>query len=306
MTHQHYDHNRLELPAKNPGCVIWQNTDALQNGVYQTLTLDFATAEAVEAYNHHHPKAECVGYIVTADGVSIYFAGDTGETEEMAKMAARNLDYAVLPMDYTYTMDIDETIRCAKLIGAKHTIPVHIVGIAVPDHIVRREDIHTSAVLVPLFLLWGVFDIFEHDGFLLLDRRMQDVHGIIDGLVACFYLAVHKEAAPEALSLMGAYKSRHLSDQLTALFGGDKPCCLHRIHQQLQLGKLQVAGADEEFVLPATVADHIKAAVLQLGSVLCHRLAGSGDAKGSEICYDIRRGGGMLLIGVIPQVFEDI
>lgn len=88
MTHQHYDHNRLELPAKNPGCVIWQNTDALQNGVYQTLTLDFATAEAVEAYNHHHPKAECVGYIVTADGVSIYFAGDTGETEEMAKMAA--------------------------------------------------------------------------------------------------------------------------------------------------------------------------------------------------------------------------
>lgn len=126
MTHQHYDHNRLELPAKNPGCVIWQNTDALQNGVYQTLTLDFATAEAVEAYNHHHPKVECVGYIVTADGVSIYFAGDTGETEEMAKMAARNLDYAVLPMDYTYTMDIDETIRCAKLIGAKHTIPVHM------------------------------------------------------------------------------------------------------------------------------------------------------------------------------------
>ena len=232
MTHQHYDHNRLELPAKNPGCVIWQNTDALQNGVYQTLTLDFATAEAVEAYSHHHPKAECVGYIVTADGVSIYFAGDTGETEEMAKMAARNLDYAVLPMDYTYTMDIDETIRCAKLIGAKHTIPVHIVGVAVPDHIVRREDIHTSAVLVPLFLLWGVFDIFEHDGFLLLDRRMQDIHGIIDGLVACFYLAVHKEAAPEALSLMGVYKSRHLSDQLTALFGGDKPCCLHRVHQQ--------------------------------------------------------------------------
>ena len=63
---------------------------------------------------------------------------------------------------------------------------------------------------------------------------------------------------------------------------------------------------DEVFVLAATVADHIKAAVLQLGSVLCHRLAGSGDAQGSEICYDIRRGGGMLLIGVIPQIFEDI
>lgn len=105
---------------------------------------------------------------------------------------------------------------------------------------------------------------------------------------------------------MGACKPRHLSDQLTALFGGDKPCCLHRIHQQLQLGKLQVAGADEEFVLPAAVAYHIKAAVLQLGSILCHRLAGRGDTQGGEICYDIRRGGRMLFIRVIPQIFEDI
>ena len=41
-------------------------------------------------------------------------------------MAERNLDYAVLPMDATYTMDVPETIRCAALIGAKHTIPVHM------------------------------------------------------------------------------------------------------------------------------------------------------------------------------------
>lgn len=126
VTHQHHDHNCIGLPAKNPGCVVWQNTDALKGGQYQTLRLDFAAAEAVEAYNHHHKKAECVGYILTVDGVSVYFAGDTGETAEMARMAGRGLDYAVLPMDSTYTMDVPETIRCAKLIGAKHTIPVHM------------------------------------------------------------------------------------------------------------------------------------------------------------------------------------
>lgn len=82
--------------------------------------------EAVEAYNHHHKREECVGYIVTADGISIYFSGDTGETEQMSHMAERKLDYAVLPMDFTYTMDIDETIKCSKLIAAKHTIPVHM------------------------------------------------------------------------------------------------------------------------------------------------------------------------------------
>ncbi len=126
VTHQHHDHNCIDLPAKNPGCVIWQNFDALKNGAYQTLTLDFAVVEAVEAYNHHHKKSECVGYLVTADGVSVYFAGDTGETSEMSRMAERKLDYAVLPMDETYTMDVPEAIHCARQIAAKHTIPVHM------------------------------------------------------------------------------------------------------------------------------------------------------------------------------------
>ena len=126
VTHQHHDHNCIDLPAKNPGCVIWQNFDALKNGAYQTLTLDFAVVEAVEAYNHHHKKSECVGYLVTADGVSVYFAGDTGEISEMSRMAERKLDYAVLPMDETYTMDVPEAIHCARQIAAKHNIPVHM------------------------------------------------------------------------------------------------------------------------------------------------------------------------------------
>ena len=126
VTHQHHDHNCIDLPPKNPGCVIFQSFDGLKNGKYETLNLDFAVVEAVEAYNHHHKREECVGYIVTADGVSLYFAGDTGETQEMQRLAERKLDYAVLPMDYTYTMDIPETIRCAEIIGAKHTIPVHM------------------------------------------------------------------------------------------------------------------------------------------------------------------------------------
>lgn len=126
VTHQHPDHNCIGLPSKKTGCVIWQNSDALKDGEYRTLKLDYAAVEAVEAYNHHHRKTECVGYIVTVDDVSIYFAGDTGETAEMSRMAERKLDYAVLPMDFTYTMDVPETIHCAELIAAKHTIPVHM------------------------------------------------------------------------------------------------------------------------------------------------------------------------------------
>lgn len=126
VTHQHHDHNCIALPTKNAGCVIWQNFDVLKDGEYKTLKLDFAIIEAVEAYNHHHKKSECVGYIVTLDDISIYFAGDTSETAEMSRMAKRKLDYAVLPMDSTYTMDIPKAVHCAELIGAKRTIPVHM------------------------------------------------------------------------------------------------------------------------------------------------------------------------------------
>lgn len=126
VTHQHHDHNCIDLPAKKPNCIIWQNFDALKDGKYETLNLDYSTIEAVEAYNHHHNKAECVGYIVKVDNVTIYFAGDTGETKQMSQMAERHLDYAVLPMDFTYTMDIPEAIHCAELIAAKHSIPIHM------------------------------------------------------------------------------------------------------------------------------------------------------------------------------------
>ena len=67
-----------------------------------------------------------------------------------------------------------------------------------------------------------------------------------------------------------------------------------------------MAGADEEFVLPAAVAYHIKAAVLQFGSVLRHSFTRGGNPDGGKVLDDIRRGGGMLLIRVIPQIFEDI
>lgn len=147
VTHQHHDHNCIDLPQKNPGCIVWQNYDALKNGEYQTLILDFAQVEAVQAYNHHHDKDECVGYIVMVDGVSVYFAGDTGQTDQMSSMTDRKLDYAVLPMDSTYTMDIPETIRCAELIGARHTIPVHMSPGSLFDA-ERAEKFKTPGALI--------------------------------------------------------------------------------------------------------------------------------------------------------------
>lgn len=126
VTHQHGDHNQLQLPAKKPNCIIWQNSDALVGGVYKTETICGLRVEAVQAYNKNHKRDECVGFLVELDGKLVYFAGDTSHTEQMKTFAARSIDYALLPCDGVYNMDLEEASACAKLIAARHSIPIHM------------------------------------------------------------------------------------------------------------------------------------------------------------------------------------
>ena len=77
ITHEHYDHNNTELITFNPGGYIIRAKDALTNGVYHSFESKGLKIKAVPAYNSHHDKAECVGYLIEVDGVKIYHAGDT-------------------------------------------------------------------------------------------------------------------------------------------------------------------------------------------------------------------------------------
>ena len=44
----------------------------------------------------------------------------------MDTFAARNLDYAMFPLDGIFNMKLKEGAECARIIQAKHNIPVHI------------------------------------------------------------------------------------------------------------------------------------------------------------------------------------
>jgi L-ascorbate metabolism protein UlaG (beta-lactamase superfamily) len=126
VTHQHGDHNCINLPAKNKDCIIIQNSDALVAGTYRSFSLKQMKIQAVPAYNKMHDKRECVGYLILVDGIKLYFAGDTSETKEMKELAAEKIDYAFLPIDGIYNMDIKEAERCSKVIKARHTVPIHM------------------------------------------------------------------------------------------------------------------------------------------------------------------------------------
>jgi len=96
------------------------------------VTVDEVRVKAVDAYNIErrmpsgklwHVKGEGVGYLITAGDKTIYHAGDTEFVPEMRRLGS--VDVALLPIDGTYTMNIDEAVAAAKAIKPKAVVPMH-------------------------------------------------------------------------------------------------------------------------------------------------------------------------------------
>jgi len=127
VTHQHDDHNQLGLITQKPGCTLISNVEALAGGKHNVFSLNGLEIEAVEAgYNQNHAPDNSVGYIIVVDGLKLYFCGDTSTTPQMAEFAKRKLDYAFLCADGFYNMGLEEAAECAKIIGARFNVPVHL------------------------------------------------------------------------------------------------------------------------------------------------------------------------------------
>ena len=136
VSHQHGDHNQAQLVTQKSDCTVITNVEALAGGKHNTFCVGDIVIEAVEAGNVNHDPKQCVGFIITVDGIKIYFAADTSKTKSMESFAEHKLDYALLPIDGYYNMDAKEAAQCARLIGARVNIPVHMK----PGELFDRES----------------------------------------------------------------------------------------------------------------------------------------------------------------------
>jgi L-ascorbate metabolism protein UlaG (beta-lactamase superfamily) len=91
------------------------------------------TVEAVEAYNYKrfrspgqpfHPKGVGVGYLVKAEGKTVYHAGDTDFIDEMKNL--KDIDVMLVPSGGTYTMDNPEAAEATIAVNPKIAVPMHI------------------------------------------------------------------------------------------------------------------------------------------------------------------------------------
>lgn len=61
------------------------------------------------------------------DGKTLWFSGDTSYTDQMKdELSKMHIDYAFLPGDGIFNMNVDEAARCADILKARHVTPIHL------------------------------------------------------------------------------------------------------------------------------------------------------------------------------------
>lgn len=165
VTHSHYDHcdtSKIKKVRKDDTVVIAPTDCASKIGGTVTslkpgeeTTIGDIKVKAVEAYNNKrfrspgnpfHPKGFGVGYILTAEGKTIYHAGDTDFIPEMKEIG--HVDVALLPTGDTYTMDNSEGAEAAVAINPGIAIPMHTWGKDVGEFKTKVEGNSTTKVVV--------------------------------------------------------------------------------------------------------------------------------------------------------------
>ena len=67
-----------------------------------------------------------MGFLITIDGVSFYYSGDTALTMDMQLIPLwANVAFAVLPLGDHFTMGVDDAVRAAQFVQTKKVIGVH-------------------------------------------------------------------------------------------------------------------------------------------------------------------------------------
>lgn len=156
VTHEHSDHNKVELCKKKENCRVIRWKDALIDGEYQVFELGNIRVEAVPSGgNSQHSLQSNVGYLITVDGVTVYHSGDTSFVEETKGIAEKDIDYALYTVNGVYTMGPEEATQMADSIGARVNIPIHGNG---RQYWKQRREFHAKGTRR---LFWGQ-SIFLH------------------------------------------------------------------------------------------------------------------------------------------------
>lgn len=126
VTHQHSDHNKVDMVTLNEGGQIIQCPTDMVEG--DTIEVNGLEITAVPAYNSNHKRDRCCGFLIKFGGMTLYHSGDTSFIPEMEALAEERIDFAFVTMDGVWNMGHVEAKLVADTIKAEKVIPIHTDG----------------------------------------------------------------------------------------------------------------------------------------------------------------------------------
>jgi L-ascorbate metabolism protein UlaG (beta-lactamase superfamily) len=143
LTHGHVDHvvDLFTIQTNSDATVIciaeiqgWLNKNDVDKvhgmNIGGSFNFDFGRVKMVNAiHSSSMPDGTYggnpAGYVIYADGKTVYIAGDTALTYDMKLLEDENLDVAFLPVGDNYTMGPEDAVKAASFINCKNIIGVH-------------------------------------------------------------------------------------------------------------------------------------------------------------------------------------
>jgi L-ascorbate metabolism protein UlaG (beta-lactamase superfamily) len=133
ISHDHYDHCSLvdveKLRGSNTAIITNptiapQIADAQILRPWQSISMNRVSIKAVPAYSPQSPQhplsATGLGFVISMQMYDIYYAGDTGLIPEMNLL---HPDIAILPIDNTGTMSVQEAALAVEILKPRWVIP---------------------------------------------------------------------------------------------------------------------------------------------------------------------------------------
>ncbi|HET8827739.1 MAG TPA: metal-dependent hydrolase [Pelobium sp.] len=144
VSHGHEDHvaDLVTIAKRTKAKVVssfeiiaWLGKQGVENGHPMNLggswNFDFGKVKMVyAAHSNSLPDGTyagtAAGFVIEADGKTLYYAGDTALMQEM-KLTGElfNIDYAFLPIGDNFTMGVSDAIIAANFIKCKNIIAMH-------------------------------------------------------------------------------------------------------------------------------------------------------------------------------------
>ncbi|HEU5138633.1 MAG TPA: metal-dependent hydrolase [Bacillales bacterium] len=148
LTHGHNDHvgDTVEIAKKNDSLVVatfelatylgWQGLNVQPMNLGGSFDFDFGTVKLTQAFHSASFTEEDnkniiytgmpAGILLTAEGKTLFHAGDTGLFSDMKLIGERNaIDLAFLPIGDALTMGPEDATVAAEWLQAKTVVPIH-------------------------------------------------------------------------------------------------------------------------------------------------------------------------------------